>query len=136
MLLNPDTDFAEPNDPFNCPRLFPTAFTADPNARPTSFASVLKTDQYFPAFVVKLPILLAILFPSTLSKRFVTSLTPLIAMLDTLSNAGCSLFAAVSVKPSIACPTVLYSVASFVNCLFVPVLAIAAKKSSVFTFPS
>ena len=66
MLLNPDTDFAEPNAPFNSPMLFPIALTADPNACPTSFASVLKTDQYFPAFVAKPPILLAILLPSTL----------------------------------------------------------------------
>ena len=42
----------------------------------------------------------------------------------------------IATPPELACPTVLYSVASFVNCLFVPVLAIAAKKSSVFTLPS
>ena len=135
-LLKPDTDLSDPKEPFSFPVLFPIALTAEPNACPTSFASVLKTSQYFPAFDANPPIFVAILSPSTLLRRFVMLLTPLIAMLDTLSNAGCNLLDAVSVKPSIACPTVLYSVANLVNCLFVPVFATASKKSSVFIFPS
>ena len=75
-------------------------------------------------------------FPSMPSSLSVILSIALIPTLPTLSNAGCSLLAKVSFKPSIACPTVLYSVAILLKLAFVPVLAIAARNLSVDTVPA
>ena len=73
---------------------------------------------------------------STLSKCPITFSMLEIATSDALLKVGISFTPSVSFKPSIACPAVLYDVASLVNDLFVPTFAIALKKSSVLTFPS
>ena len=56
---------------------------------------------------------------------------------DKTENAGANFVATVSFKPSAACPTVLYCVASlFSSVPEPPALIIAAKKSSVATVPA
>ena len=135
-LLKFDIDFSDPKDPFNLLKLLPTASTADATSLRASLVSLLRIFQYFPAFFPMFPNFFAIASPFILSRESVTPLIALIPTAETESNAGCNLLLTVSVSPSIACPTVLYSVAILVNCLFVPVFATASKNSSVDILPS